>query len=326
MLNSDRTADFFNFVEKYDSTRSEGRIGNTGQSSRYSNSIQGSQFNLLASEISQEMNSTSLKIEELNRIVKQKGLFRDRTSQIHQLTEDIKTSVTELNSRLEVLQQHAQQGFPSSGGYYQSSQHYITMVETLKARMLDITRDFKDTLQKRTEVIQQQDWRRNLYSYSSNSNQLPGITGSSMGESKVSFSSGTKYSKMSRVPFDIESGEHGMEHGGGTGFEFGGAQSMMQHQNQSFSYARSRAEAVENVQRMIGELAQIFQKVAGMVTQQEEMIQRIDEDITNTFSNVEHGHAELIKYYNYVKSNRGLIIKLFLLLIAFIIFFVVFLT
>lgn len=326
MLNSDRTSDFFNFVEKYDSTRNEGRIGNTGQSSRYSNSIQGSQFNLLASEISQEMNSTSLKIEELNRIVKQKGLFRDRTSQIHQLTEDIKTSVTELNSRLEVLQQHAQQGFPSSGGYYQSSQHYMTMVETLKARMLDITRDFKDTLQKRTEVIQQQDWRRNLYSYSSNSNQLSGITGSSIGDSKASFSGGTKYSKMSKVSFDIESGEHNMEHGVATGFEFGGAQSMMQHHNQSFSYARSRAEAVENVQRMIGELAQIFQKVAGMVTQQEEMIQRIDEDITNTFSNVEHGHAELIKYYNYVKSNRGLIIKLFLLLIAFIIFFVIFLT
>ncbi|KAH8584779.1 syntaxin 5A transmembrane domain or GPI at C-terminus [Cryptosporidium sp. chipmunk genotype I] len=325
MLNSDRTADFFNFVERHDSTRSEGRIGSSGQSNRYSNSIQGSQFNLLASEISQEMNSTSLKIEELNRIVKQKGLFRDRTNQIHQLTEDIKTSVTELNSRLEVLQQHAQQGFPSSGGYYQSSQHYMTMVETLKARMLDITRDFKDTLQKRTEVIQQQDWRRNLYSYSSNSNHLSGITGSSMGDSKASFNTGTKYSKMSKVSFDIESGEHGMEQGG-SGFEFGAAQSMMQHQNQSFSYARSRAEAVENVQRMIGELAQIFQKVAGMVTQQEEMIQRIDEDITNTFSNVEHGHAELIKYYNYVKSNRGLIIKLFLLLIAFIIFFVVFLT
>ncbi|KAJ1606339.1 syntaxin 5A-like protein [Cryptosporidium canis] len=326
MLNSDRTADFFNLVEKLDSSRSEGRIGNAGQSSKYSNSIQGSQFNLLASEISQEMNSTSLKIEELNRMVKQKGIFRDRTSQIQQLTEDIKASVTELNSRLELLQQHAQQGFPSSGGYYQSSQHYMTMVETLKARMLDITRDFKDTLQKRTEVIQQQDWRRNLYSYTSSSNQLSGHSGASVGDSRASFRSGAKYSKMNRVPFDIESGEHVSEQGGMAGFEFGGAQSMMQHQNQSFSYARSRAEAVENVQRMIGELAQIFQKVAGMVTQQEEMIQRIDEDITNTLSNVEHGHAELIKYYNYVKSNRGLIVKLFLLLIAFIIFFVVFLT
>lgn len=318
MLNSDRTVDFFDLVERLDSSRSGGRFGSVGQSSKYSNSIQGSQFNLLASEISQEMNSTSLKIEELNRIVKQKGLFRDRTSQIQQLTEDIKASVTELNSRLELLQQHAQQGLPSSGGYYQSNQHYMTMVETLKARMLDITRDFKDTLQKRTEVIQQQDWRRNLYSYTSSSGQQSGVAGSS------SFASGAKYSRMSKVPFDIESGEQGAEHGGG--LEFGGAQSMMQHQTQSFSYARSRAEAVENVQRMIGELAQIFQKVAGMVTQQEEMIQRIDEDIANTLSNVEHGHAELLKYYNYVKSNRGLIIKLFLLLIAFIIFFVVFLT
>ncbi|KAF7457585.1 putative syntaxin 5 [Cryptosporidium felis] len=242
MLNSDRTVDFFNIVEKYDISRSEGRVANSGQSNKYSNSIQGSQFNLLASEVSQEMNSASLKLEELNRIIKQKGIFRDRTSQIQQLTEEIKASVTELNSRLEVLQQLAQQGFPSSGGYYQSSQHYSTMVETLKARMLDITRDFKDTLQKRTEVIQQQDWRRNLYSYTSSS--APG-TGNSEGETKASFSSGTKYSKMNKVSFDIESGEQS----GGAGFEFGSSQNMMQYENQSFSYARSRAEAVENVQR-----------------------------------------------------------------------------
>ncbi|KAH8740452.1 syntaxin 5A protein transmembrane domain or GPI at C-terminus [Cryptosporidium ryanae] len=324
MLSSDRTADLFNLIEKHDnSSGGSGRAGGSNQSNKYSNSMQGSQFNMLASDISQEMSSTSLKIEELNRLVKQKGIFRDRSNQIQQLTDEVRYSVNELNSKLEVLQQHAKQGFPSSGGYYQSSQHYSTMVETLKARMLDITRDFKDTLQKRSEVIQQQDWRRNLYTYTSSNNLS---ASSSTRETKNSFvANDTKYSKMSRTAFDIESGG-GNDHGFGSRDNFGSSQSMLQENGQFFSYSRSRAEAVENVQRMIGELAQIFQKVAGMVTQQEEMIQRIDEDITNTFSNVEHGHAELLKYYQYVKSNRGLIVKLFLLLIAFILFFVIFLT
>ncbi|KAK6587883.1 syntaxin 5 [Cryptosporidium xiaoi] len=325
MLSSDRTADLFNLIEKHDSSSGSSlRAGGSNQSNKYSNSMQGSQFNMLASDISQEMNSTSLKIEELNRLVKQKGLFRDRSNQIQQLTDEVRYSVNELNSRLEVLQQHAKQGLPSSGGYYQSNQHYSTMVETLKTRMLDITRDFKDTLQKRSEVIQQQDWRRNLYTYTSNDSFS--APPNSIGDAKSSFGKNdTKYSKMNRVAFDIESG--GVDDRNfGSGNEFGSSQTMIQESGQSFSYARSRAEAVENVQRMIGELAQIFQKVAGMVTQQEEMIQRIDEDITNTFSNVEHGHAELLKYYQYVKSNRGLIVKLFLLLIAFILFFVIFLT
>ncbi|EEA07889.1 SNARE domain-containing protein [Cryptosporidium muris RN66] len=310
MLSSDRTREFFDIIDESDRNETNSYILAASNQS-YSNSIKGSQFNLLASEISQEMNSTSIKLQELNRLVKYKGLFRDRSSHIQDLTEEIKQSVTDLNSKLEILQKHAEQGFPSSGGYYQSNQHYSAMVETLKTRMLDITKGFRDALQKRTETMQQQDWRRNLYTYTSNNSGLQQISSAMSSKISGNIPGNNKYNK---VPFDIESGLEGEQ------------MMAMQEQNQSFSYAHSRAEAVENVQRMIGELAQIFQKVAGMVTQQEEMIQRIDEDITNTFSNVEHGHNELLKYHQYVKSNRGLIIKLFAMIIAFIIFFVIFLT
>ncbi|CAL1134903.1 unnamed protein product [Cladocopium goreaui] len=92
------------------------------------------------------------------------------------------------------------------------------------------------------------------------------------------------------------------------------------------SYHSSRAEAVQSVQKTIGELAQMFQKMAVMVTAQEEMIQRIDHDLDDTLDNATKAQDNLLQYFHYISSNRALIIKVFLILIFFVIFFVVFLA
>merc|ERR1740138_1896336 len=102
----------------------------------------------------------------------------------------------------------------------------------------------------------------------------------------------------------------------------GGAQAM----SLQTGYHSSRAEAVQSVQRTIGELAQMFQKMAVMVTAQEEMIQRIDHDVDDTLTNVENAQDNLLKYFHHISSNRPLIIKVFLILLFFVIFFVVFLA
>mmetsp|Transcript_124286 Transcript_124286/g.397609 ORF Transcript_124286/g.397609 Transcript_124286/m.397609 type:complete len:143 (-) Transcript_124286:156-584(-) len=102
----------------------------------------------------------------------------------------------------------------------------------------------------------------------------------------------------------------------------GGVQAMAQERG----YHHSRAEAVQNVQKTIGELAQMFSKMAVLVTAQEEMIQRIDSDLDSTITNVDEGQQHLLKYFQYISSNRGLIIKVFLILIFFVVFFVVFLA
>merc|ERR1712183_1235600 len=107
----------------------------------------------------------------------------------------------------------------------------------------------------------------------------------------------------------------GESQGGG-----GGGQAM------AMQYTTSRVEAVQSVQKTIGELAQMFQKMAVMVTAQEEMIQRIDHDVDDTLSNVEQGQDHLLKYFHHISSNRWLIIKVFFILIFFVVFFVVFLA
>jgi len=161
------------------------------------------------------------------------------------------------------------------------------MVETLKTRLLEVTKDFKDALEDRTKTLEHQEKRRHIYSAN---------TG------------------VASNPFPKSGG------GGVVDIEGGGAHA------QATLYHNSRAEAVQSVQKTIGELAQMFQKMAVMVTAQEDMIMRIDHDMDDTLDNVNQGQDHLLKYFNHISSNRMLIIKVFLILIFFVVFFCVFLA
>lgn len=47
-------------------------------------------------------------------------------------------------------------------------------------------------------------------------------------------------------------------------------------------------------------------------------VSRIDENMDNTLANVEGAQGALLKYLNRISSNRWLIIKIFFVLIAFL--------
>lgn len=56
------------------------------------------------------------------------------------------------------------------------------------------------------------------------------------------------------------------------------------------------------------------------------LIHRIDANVSETQSNVEAAHTELLKYFKSVTSNRWLMVKIFLVVLVFFIIFIVFLT
>jgi len=82
---------------------------------------------------------------------------------------------------------------------------------------------------------------------------------------------------------------------------------------------------MQSIESTIVELGGIFQQLATMVKEQEEVVQRIDSNIEDAEMNVEAAHTELLKYFRSVASNRWLMIKVFALLIFFFVIFVVFL-
>ena len=89
-------------------------------------------------------------------------------------------------------------------------------------------------------------------------------------------------------------------------------------------YLQSRSDAVAQIEKTIGELQGIFRQLAQLVSEQHEQIERIDRDMELTLKNTEGAQAQLLKYLEKISSNRWLAIKVFLVLIIFMIIFIVF--
>lgn len=94
----------------------------------------------------------------------------------------------------------------------------------------------------------------------------------------------------------------------------------------SQSYLQNRAEAVTNIESHIVELGSIFNRLAEMVSEQGHDVQTIYDNTDESLMNVQAGHSELLKFYNNIRGNRALILKIFMVLMAFAGFFILFLA
>eukprot|EP00816_Leptocylindrus_hargravesii_P005780 CAMPEP_0196806964 /NCGR_PEP_ID=MMETSP1362-20130617/6902_1 /TAXON_ID=163516 /ORGANISM="Leptocylindrus danicus, Strain CCMP1856" /LENGTH=466 /DNA_ID=CAMNT_0042180671 /DNA_START=1 /DNA_END=1398 /DNA_ORIENTATION=+ len=100
--------------------------------------------------------------------------------------------------------------------------------------------------------------------------------------------------------------------------------SSMQAQVQERKAARDTKARLDNarqVESAIAELGQMFGKMANLVASQQEVVDKIEDDIEAAAVQVNAGADEIQKVYTMVQGNRGLIIKVFALLIFFILFF-----
>ena len=88
----------------------------------------------------------------------------------------------------------------------------------------------------------------------------------------------------------------------------------------------SRAEALQNVESTIVELGSIFTQLAEVVQAQGEMTARIDENVEETLANVDSAKAQLLRYLNGISGNRLLLVKVFGVLMAFLMMFVLFIA
>jgi len=91
------------------------------------------------------------------------------------------------------------------------------------------------------------------------------------------------------------------------------------------SYGESRAIAVENIQKTMLELSEVYQQLNHMVEAQREMVMSIDEHTTDTLENVEAAQDMWSNYLDQLSGNRMLVVKIFAILLFFGLFFIVFL-
>mmetsp|Transcript_5337 Transcript_5337/g.12507 ORF Transcript_5337/g.12507 Transcript_5337/m.12507 type:complete len:271 (-) Transcript_5337:95-907(-) len=233
-----------------------------------------SELNVWSAELGAQLHQASTQVQELRKLARSKGIFDDKTADVQRLSFTLSQDLQALGGKLQALEHKAKDSGPNRA-------HAANMVITLKGRLMEVTKDFKDALENRTKAMGEQDARRGLYGR--------GV-----------------------APRERPSGNEGDIEGGSQAVEL--------------TYRSSRAEATQGLQRMICQLARMFQDFAATLAEQEQMVQRIDHSVQETLENAEAAQGDLLKYLRSISGNRGLILKVFLILICFAVFFVVFLA
>lgn len=288
------------------------------------------EFARKAAEIGRGITGTMEKLERLAQLARRKTLFDDRPVEIAELTYVIKQDLSSLNGQISGLQTLSNQAHPATGrkqGQDQEGEHEKNVVVLLQGKLASVGANFKETLEVRTKNIQA--------SRSRQENFVSSVSGAATNQPPPEQSASPLYNtpRRSQTPkpgysssadvLNLDPGSSALMRPSSTGPASDRQLLLMEEaapaQN---AYIQQRGEAIEAIERTINELGGIFGQLASMVSQQGEMIQRIDEDTIDTVENVEGAQRELLKYWNRMSGNRWLVAKMFGVLMIFFLLWV----
>lgn len=231
-------------------------------------------------------------------VAKRRTLFDDRPVEINELTFVIKQDLSALNQNIGDLQALTRQQNPKAD---QESEHNKNVVYLLQGKLTDVSVNFKDVLEARTKNIQASRSRTENFVSSVSQHTQPTL------QQNASPLYGTP-NRASPAPGNDTLSLNPVSD----------QQMMMMEEAQpSNSYIQQRGEAIEAIEKTISELGGIFGQLATMVSEQSDMIQRIDANTEDVVDNVDGAQRELLKYWSRVSSNRWLIAKMFGVLMIF---------
>ncbi|OAF60904.1 cis-Golgi t-SNARE syntaxin [Pseudogymnoascus destructans] len=321
----DRTSEFHSVLTQVQKQRRSNKIGAQRQSllsnaqkadnaSATAEKPRRSEFARRAAEIGRGISGTMAKLEKLAQLAKRKTLFDDRPLEINELTYIIKQDLSSLNTQISSLQTLTRVQNPSAAP--QQTEHAKNVVFLLQGKLTDVSANFKDVLELRTQNIRASRSRTENFVSAVSSHALPteGQSASPLYSTPARGSPAPSYNPATA---------------GGASQDLltlnpvGDQQLLMMEEAQpQHAYIQQRGEAIEAIERTISELGGIFGQLAGMVSEQSEMIQRIDANTEDVVDNVEGAQRELLKYWGRVSGNRWLVAQMFGVLMVFFLLWV----
>jgi len=262
-----------------------------------------SDFARKAADIGRGISATMGKLQKLAQLAKRRTMFDDRPVEINELTFVIKQDLSSLNQQIGELQAFTRQSRPNAD---QESEHNKNVVYLLQGKLTDVSVNFKDVLEARTKNIQASRSRTENFVSSVSQHTQPTL------QQNASPLYGTP-NRASPAPANDTLSLNPVSD----------QQMLIMEEGQtSNSYIQQRGEAIEAIEKTISELGGIFGQLATMVSEQSEMIQRIDANTEDVVDNVDGAQRELLKYWSRVSSNRWLIAKMFGVLMIFFLLWV----
>ncbi|XP_023518804.1 syntaxin-31-like [Cucurbita pepo subsp. pepo] len=284
-----------------------------------------SEFSRKASLIGWGIQEASQKIARLAQLAKRSSMFDDPIREIQEMTALIKNDITSLNVAISDLQ--AIQTMEIAEGNYSEDRvvHSTAVCDDLKSKLMGATKQLQDVLNARTENIKANESRRQIFSANATrespfQNQAKTVT------QPPPWLSNTSESDQSSL-LSSNGGQAGGQLRRRLAVEVTPSQQMEMSMLQQVvprqeNYLQSRAGALHNVESTISELGGIFTHLATMVAHQGELAIRIDDNMDESMANVEGARTSLFRHLNQISSNRWLLIKIFVILIIFLMLFI----
>ncbi|KAI7820088.1 t-SNARE [Kickxella alabastrina] len=277
-----------------------------------------SEFSRHAGAIGKDIQDTTLLLENLANLARGKTIFDDKTSEINALTNQVKQRIATLNGKIMSLQSlQRRQG----GDGQQVSEHHSNIVVSLQSQLAGTSTVFKDVLELRSESLKASGNRKD---------QFIGTAAAAAGNMAFSSTDSPLYQTERKVPVYTNGAYPGGAGRSNSGEDFvalslpemdeaSSSQLMLMQPSQS-----SRSDAINSIESTISELGSIFQQLAHMVSEQRDVVQRIDANVESVDMNISAAQNELLRYYSTISSNRWLMAKIFMIILAFVFLLVTF--
>ncbi|KAL8669318.1 MAG: hypothetical protein Q9168_006083 [Polycauliona sp. 1 TL-2023] len=286
-----------------------------------------SEFARNAADIGRGITGTMETLERLAQLAKRKTLFDDRPNEINELTFVIKQDLASLNAQISSLQSISKSQTPNStrGTAEQEGEHNKNVVVLLQGKLADVGVNFKEVLEVRTKNIQA--------SRARTENFVSSVSAHAQAPLEHQHSASPLYNTptKSRTPqpgyqnsnpdilnLDPSSSSSSLIRGGQSDQQL----LMMEEAQPTNSYISMRGDAITAIEQTINELGSVFGQLAALVSEQGEMVQRIDANTEDVVENVEGAQRELMKYWSRVSGNRWLVAKMFGVLMIFFLLWV----
>eukprot|EP01122_Echinamoeba_exundans_P005515 TRINITY_DN1566_c0_g1_i1.p1 TRINITY_DN1566_c0_g1~~TRINITY_DN1566_c0_g1_i1.p1 ORF type:complete len:294 (+),score=67.57 TRINITY_DN1566_c0_g1_i1:332-1213(+) len=251
--------------------------------------------NRAASEISHDTYEVAQKLKELMKLSKSRSLFDDPAERIEELTAIVKQDIQHIRGKIEAL--HTLMG---SQRYQtaQMSEHSGTVIQTLNNNLMQATERFRKVLEVRTENLKSQQERKEKFIGSRRAGAVPVYQ-----------------------PFNPAMDADGGADDAPGDDDVSISLPLVQTRDQ---FLQQRSQSIRAVEGTINEIKGIFTELSVLTMQQDEMIRSIEDDLEDVSMNVEEGHKQLLQYLPKVAQNRWLYLKIFGVLLFFMILFLVF--
>lgn len=286
-----------------------------------------SAFATQSAEVRKYLNATMTKLERLAKLASSKSVFDDPTQEIEELSYVVKDDIKMLQSRVSQLQGNinAKRGVSVND---QIAQHSKAVVGAINAQLINATTGFKDVLQSRADNMKSQHDRRGQFnSRGSTFGQALAVGPSPAKGTANIFANpeGSSAGVMKPLLGSHMIGDDSAQDDDDDDCVINLPSMEQMQMVPANSYGESRALAVENIQKTMLELGEVFQQLNVMMQSQREMVESIDANTDDTVANVTAAQDMWLNYLERISSNRMLAVKIFSILLFFGLFFIVFL-